>query len=412
MGEYNLKTSSRVAKPRSRKLRGFGGNAVVQEQATNNNGAIALAKLNSMFVLIDADGNEVSNVDEAVSVLVNNNLALASKEEIIAFLGEGSEVEGEGSGSVSASKLSELKDVLLTDLKDKQVLSWDAELGKWVNVNGGGSSTGAKPSYTLSEIAGAPSASKMKAWDDAADKRHSHNNLTNVLEELTVNHLKMLINLCNYVSFDSYGNITFEGNVIGKKEGTFFGSGTSAGGSGSTGGGESGGEGSGGGYEDGGNTGGGSTDGGTTSANWIMHMKDKLTISPIGYKKPNDIVIYHHDYFDQANDFGGKTIKKVIMRANTTGSSTLYIYAWYDNNYRKEYLTQIGSVSGANNSEISCNISIPANAKIAIKNSAGLAYAFNVSDRYGYVEYDSSADGYYYTAQMNKSSVFVDFYLE
>lgn len=415
--EYDIKLSTRPAKPRSIKLQGFGGaERSTDKVATDSNGSVALAKLNSMFVLIDAAGNEVSNVDEAVAVLVNNNLALVSKEEIIAFLGEGSEVEGEGSGSVSASKLSELKDVLLTDLNDKQVLSWDAELGKWVNVNGGGSSTGAKPTYTLSEISGAPTQDKMEAWDDAANKRHSHNNLTNVLEHLTVNHLNMLINLCNYVSFDSYGNITFEGNVIGKKEGTFFGSGTNAGGSGSTGGGESGGEGSGGGYEDGGNTGGesggGSTDSGTTSEKWVMHMVDKLTTTPRGFGDPNDIVIYHHDYFDYASAFSGKTIKKVIMRANTTGSSTLNIYAWYDNNYQKEYLTQIGSVSGANNTEISCNISIPTNAKIAIKNSVGLAYAFSVSDRYGYIEYEASVGSYYYTAQMNKSSKFVDFYIE
>lgn len=324
--------------------------------------------------------------------------SIASKGEVTAY---SENAPGSGGGGSQSSGG--------TTVSWKQTLDSGTKIAE-ITINGNTISVYAPtPSGSSGD---APSASKVQAWDDAANKRHSHNNLTNVLQKLTVNHLNMLINLCNYVSFDSYGNITFEKNVISKMEITAFGDGTTAGGSGNTGGGESGGEGSGGGYEDGGNTGGGSTDGGTTNANWIMHMKDKLTTSPGGYKKPNDIVIYHHDYFDQANDFGGKTIKKVIMRANTTGSSTLYIYTWYGNNYQKEYLTQIGNVSGANNTEISCNISIPANAKIAIKNSAGLAYAFNVSDRYGYVEYDSSVDGYYYTAQMNKSSIFVDFYLE
>lgn len=323
-----------------------------------------------ILVPIDAAGNAVMLEDgetpdyfnttgAVVSMMVAGGLNFVSQGEVTAFFAGGTS-GGEG-GDAFGGTLATLKDVNLVDLKDNQVLVWDAASGKWINKTGGtgGASSwdeltgkptwigSSKPSYQLSEIGGAPSASKMQAWDEAADKRHSHNNLTNVLEKLTVNHLNMLINLCKYVSFDSVGNITFEKNVIGKMEITAFGDGTTAGGSGSTGGGESGGEGSGGGYEDGGGTGGGTTaytyrivfnaNGGSTSAPTINfstedaqsditreHIATKSGDTFIGWAATSS---YSRQRIAYASSFGGVADNNGVTAKNTEGIWTINDYA-------------------------------------------------------------------------------------
>ena len=73
MAKYYTKTVyGRPARPRSQKLQGLAGSF--------------MAKFNSMFMLVDANGNEVSNAEDAVAVQVKNGLSLFSEGEITAYV--------------------------------------------------------------------------------------------------------------------------------------------------------------------------------------------------------------------------------------------------------------------------------------------------------------------------------------
>lgn len=85
---YNLSTSFRAPKPRSKKLRGLYGQSSAAAITSPGDVSFAsiLAKIREMFVLVDAQGNEVDNVEDAVAVKVANGLSLLSEGEITAYV--------------------------------------------------------------------------------------------------------------------------------------------------------------------------------------------------------------------------------------------------------------------------------------------------------------------------------------
>lgn len=88
---YNITTGIRSPRPRSKRLQGLtsgtvsSGNSALSIQ-TNAALAAFVAKFNEMFSLIDSNGEEVNNVDDAVAIKVKNGLALVSEGEITAFV--------------------------------------------------------------------------------------------------------------------------------------------------------------------------------------------------------------------------------------------------------------------------------------------------------------------------------------
>lgn len=88
---YKLTTGVRTPRPRSKKLQGLTSGAVSTTSSAlsiQTNAALAafVAKFNEMFTLIDSNGEEVNNVDDAVAIKVKNGLALVSEGEITAFV--------------------------------------------------------------------------------------------------------------------------------------------------------------------------------------------------------------------------------------------------------------------------------------------------------------------------------------
>lgn len=81
---YNLSTSFRTPKPRSKKLRGLANTSTTTNIAGTTDGSL-MAKLREMFILVDANGNEVESVEDAVAVKVANGLSLLSEGEITAY---------------------------------------------------------------------------------------------------------------------------------------------------------------------------------------------------------------------------------------------------------------------------------------------------------------------------------------
>ena len=93
MAKYYTKTVyGRPARPRSQKLQGLagsssaGGGMSSSALASMGNFSAFMAKFNSMFAIVDAQGNEVSNVEDAVAVKVKKVLSLLSEGEITAYL--------------------------------------------------------------------------------------------------------------------------------------------------------------------------------------------------------------------------------------------------------------------------------------------------------------------------------------
>ena len=85
---YNLSTGIRAPRPRSKKLRGLANASTTTNIAGTSDGSFAaiMAKLREMFILVDANGNEVESVEDAVAVKVANGLSLLSEGEITAYV--------------------------------------------------------------------------------------------------------------------------------------------------------------------------------------------------------------------------------------------------------------------------------------------------------------------------------------
>ena len=85
--KYVISTGVRSPRPRSKKLRGLGqsstSSTIVGGVGDGGFGAFK-SKFDQMFILVDANGNEVSNVEDAVAVKVINGLSLYAEGELTA----------------------------------------------------------------------------------------------------------------------------------------------------------------------------------------------------------------------------------------------------------------------------------------------------------------------------------------
>ena len=85
--KYVIKKGVRVPRPRSKKLQGLGysseSTSIVGGMGDGGFAAFK-SKFDQMFILVDANGNEVSNVEDAVAVKVINGLGLYAEGEVTA----------------------------------------------------------------------------------------------------------------------------------------------------------------------------------------------------------------------------------------------------------------------------------------------------------------------------------------
>ncbi len=85
--KYVISKGVRSPRPRSKKLRGLGqsstSSTIMGGLGDGGFGAFK-SKFDQMFILVDANGNEVSNVEDAVAVKVINGLSLYAEGELTA----------------------------------------------------------------------------------------------------------------------------------------------------------------------------------------------------------------------------------------------------------------------------------------------------------------------------------------
>ncbi len=154
-------------------------------------------------------------------------------------------------GTGGSTLLSKLEDVTLTNLADGQILKYDATSKKWVNGDG--------TKVTWTNIEGKPAAltdaniakwnenshthtnkttldkiteTDITNWNDTNSKKHSHSNKT-ILDGITsakvTNWDGVVTNWNKAFYFDSNGDLKVKVNVIGEKEVSAYGAGTSGG---------------------------------------------------------------------------------------------------------------------------------------------------------------------------------------
>jgi hypothetical protein len=129
-------------------------------------------------------------------------------------------------GTGGSTLLSKLEDVTLTNLADGQILKYDATSKKWVNGDG--------TKVTWTNIEGKPAAltdANIAKWNENS---HTHTNKT-TLDKITETNLTSWNNKLDKAIwdkafyFDSAGDLRAKVNVIGEKEISAYGAGTSGG---------------------------------------------------------------------------------------------------------------------------------------------------------------------------------------
>ena len=129
-------------------------------------------------------------------------------------------------GTGGSTLLSELEDVTLTNLADGQILKYDATSKKWVNGDG--------TKVTWTNIEGKPAAltdANIAKWNENS---HTHTNKT-TLDKITEANLTSWNNKLDKAIwdkafyFDSAGDLRAKVNVIGEKEISAYGAGTTSG---------------------------------------------------------------------------------------------------------------------------------------------------------------------------------------
>ena len=129
-------------------------------------------------------------------------------------------------GTGGSTLLSKLEDVTLTNLADGQILKYDATSKKWVNGDG--------TKVTWTNIEGKPVAltdANIAKWNENS---HTHTNKT-TLDKITEANLTSWNNKLDKAIwdkafyFDSAGDLRAKVNVIGKKEISAYGAGTTSG---------------------------------------------------------------------------------------------------------------------------------------------------------------------------------------
>lgn len=129
-------------------------------------------------------------------------------------------------GTGGSTLLSKLEDVTLTNLADGQILKYDAASKKWVNGDG--------TKVTWTNIEGKPAAltdANIVKWNE---NNHTHTNKT-TLDKITEANLTSWNNKLDKTVwdkafyFDSAGDLRAKVNVIGEKEISAYGAGTTSG---------------------------------------------------------------------------------------------------------------------------------------------------------------------------------------
>lgn len=129
-------------------------------------------------------------------------------------------------GTGSSTLLSKLEDVTLTNLADGQILKYDVASKKWVNGDG--------TKVTWTNIEGKPAAltdANIAKWNE---NNHTHTNKT-TLDKITEANLTSWNNKLDKAVwdkafyFDSAGDLRAKVNVIGEKEISAYGAGTTSG---------------------------------------------------------------------------------------------------------------------------------------------------------------------------------------
>ena len=129
-------------------------------------------------------------------------------------------------GTGGSTLLSKLEDVTLTNLADGQILKYDATSKKWVNGDG--------TKVTWTNIEGKPAAltdANIVKWNE---NNHTHTNKT-TLDKITEANLTSWNNKLDKAIwdkafyFDSAGDLRAKVNVIGEKEISAYGAGTTSG---------------------------------------------------------------------------------------------------------------------------------------------------------------------------------------
>lgn len=129
-------------------------------------------------------------------------------------------------GTGGSTLLSKLEDVTLTNLADGQILKYDAASKKWVNGDG--------TKVTWTNIEGKPAAltdANIVKWNE---NNHTHTNKT-TLDKITEANLTSWNNKLDKAIwdkafyFDSAGDLRAKVNVIGEKEISAYGAGTTSG---------------------------------------------------------------------------------------------------------------------------------------------------------------------------------------
>lgn len=129
-------------------------------------------------------------------------------------------------GTGGSTLLSKLEDVTLTNLADGQILKYDAASKKWVNGDG--------TKVTWTNIEGKPAAltdASIAKWNENS---HTHTNKT-TLDKITEANLTSWNNKLDKAIwdkafyFDSAGDLRAKVNVIGEKEISAYGAGTTSG---------------------------------------------------------------------------------------------------------------------------------------------------------------------------------------
>lgn len=129
-------------------------------------------------------------------------------------------------GTGGSTLLSKLEDVTLTNLADGQILKYDAASKKWVNGDG--------TKVTWANIEGKPAAltdANITKWNE---NNHTHTNKT-TLDKITEANLTSWNNKLDKAVwdkafyFDSAGDLRAKVNVIGEKEISAYGAGTTSG---------------------------------------------------------------------------------------------------------------------------------------------------------------------------------------
>ena len=129
-------------------------------------------------------------------------------------------------GTGGSTLLSKLEDVTLTNLADGQILKYDATSKKWVNGDG--------TKVTWTNIEGKPAAltdANIAKWNENS---HTHTNKT-TLDKITEANLTSWNNKLDKTVwdkafyFDSAGDLRAKVNVIGEKEISAYGAGTTSG---------------------------------------------------------------------------------------------------------------------------------------------------------------------------------------